>query len=150
MIFKARGAVCAIESMRHPCKLFSLMFFESAATQFCKMISEPRWALCAVESMRNPWKQFRWWFLRLDVLFAPLESMHHPWKHFRWCFLRPQGLIALSNSCITRESSVVDDFWGHRGCLRCPMLGSPVEAVSLMISKTKDADCAIESMRHPW
>ena len=48
----------------------------------------------------------------------------------RW-FLSPHGLFALSNQCITRGSSFVDDFlvdsdsvfvdyfWGHRGCLRC-------------------------------
>ena len=47
MISAALGAVCAVESIRHQWKQFSLM------------ISEPTMALCALESMRHPWKQFR-------------------------------------------------------------------------------------------
>jgi hypothetical protein len=42
--------------------------------------------------------------------FCAVESMCHPWKQFRWWFLRPQGLFALSNPCVTRGSSFVDDF----------------------------------------
>jgi hypothetical protein len=44
IISESRGAVCAIESMRHPWQQL--------------MISESTGALFVVESMRHPWKQF--------------------------------------------------------------------------------------------
>jgi hypothetical protein len=79
-----------------------------------------------------------------------VESMCHPWKQFRWGFLRAHGIFALSNPCVTCESSFVDDFWVHKGCLRCRIHMSPVEAVSLMISVAIGVVCSVESMRHPW
>jgi CMP-N-acetylneuraminic acid synthetase len=36
------------------------------------------------------------------------------------------------------------------GCLRCRILASPVEAVSLKISEAAGVVSAVESMRHPW
>jgi hypothetical protein len=42
-----------------PVEAASLMFSESATTQFSIMVSESVRAVCAVESMRHPWKQFR-------------------------------------------------------------------------------------------
>jgi hypothetical protein len=90
------------------------------------IISEATWGVCAVESTR------------------------HPWKKFHWLFLRPQELFALSNPGVTPGSSFVDDFWGHRGCLRCRIHAWPVEAVSLIISEATWDVCAVESERHPW
>jgi len=67
----------------------------------------------------------------------------------------------LSNPCVTCGSSFVDDFRVPRGCLRCRIHASPVEAVLLMISESgvnqfsmmifesAGAVCAVESMRHP-
>ena len=124
--------------MRHPWKQFSLM------------ISESTGAVSAVESMCPSWEQFRWWFLSWQ------------WLSFHWCFLSPQGLFALSNPCLTRGSSFVEDFWGHGGLLRCRIHASSVEAVSLRISKSTVTQfsliisestgvvCAVESMCHPW
>ena len=43
------------------------------------------------------------------------------------------GQFALSNPCVTRGSTFVDDFCGHMGWLICLIHASPVEAVSLMI-----------------
>jgi hypothetical protein len=43
-------------------------------------------------------------------------------------------MFALSNPCITRGSTFVDDFCGHMGCFLCLIHASPVEAVSLTIS----------------
>jgi hypothetical protein len=75
--------------------------------------------------------------------------MRHPWQQFRWWFLSPHELFALSNPCVTRGSSFVDDFWddsdsvfvhdlwGHKGCLRCRTHASPVEVVSLRISESQ-------------
>jgi hypothetical protein len=39
------------------------------------------------------------------------------------------GLFALSNPCVTRGNSFVNDFEGRRGCLRCQIHASPLEAV---------------------
>jgi len=78
-----------------------------------------------------------------------VESMRHPWKQFRWLFLWLEGLFALSNPCVTRLRCFVDDFLVPRGCLRCRIHASPVEAVSLMISEATGSDCVVESMRHP-
>jgi len=102
------------------------------------MISEATGAFCVVESMRHPWKQFHWGFLSLHQL------------SFHWLFLSPQGLLALSNPCVTIGSSFVDDFWVNRGSLRCRIHASPVEAVSLIISEATWVFCAVESMHHPW
>jgi hypothetical protein len=60
--------------------------------------------------------------------------MRHLWKQFRWWILRPQ-LFELLNPCITRGSNFVEDFSGHRCCLRCRFPASPKEAVSLTISE---------------
>jgi len=79
-----------------------------------------------------------------------VESMHHQWKQFRCIFLRPQGLFPLSNPCVTRGSSFDGDFGGRRGCLRCRIHASLVEAVSVVISEAGGAVCAVESMRHQW
>jgi hypothetical protein len=79
-----------------------------------------------------------------------VESMCHPWKQFHWGFLRAHGIFALSNPCVTCESSFVDDFWVHKGCLRCRIHMSPVEAVSLMIYVAIGVVCSVESMRHSW
>jgi hypothetical protein len=57
-------------------------------------------------------------------------------------------MFGLSNSCITSGSIFVDDFRIHRGCLRCRIHASPVEAVSLMISEPLGAVRAVESMCH--
>jgi len=115
-----------------------LKISQTAATLFSMIISESRGAVCAIESMRHPWQQFRWWFLS------------------------PHGLFSLSNPCVTRGSSFVDyfwvgsdsvfvnDFWSHRGSLRCRIHASPVEAVSLMIFVATGVFCVVESMRHPW
>jgi len=107
------------------------------------MISETLGADCSVESKRHQWKQFHWWLFRPQRMFAlwnpcvtrgtsfiddfsvpraicDVESMCHPWNQFRWWFLRPQG------------------------CLRCRILASPVEAVSLMICEVTGAVCAVE------
>jgi len=71
-------------------------------------------------------------------------------------------LFALSNSCVTRGSTFVDDFCGHMGSLLCLIHASPVEAVSLMISDFAATEfllmisnptwalCAVESMLHSW
>ena len=59
---------------------------------------------------------------------------------------RPTWLFALSNPCVTRGSSFVDDFRSHRGCLRCRIHGSRVEAVSLMISKAT----GVFALSNPW
>jgi hypothetical protein len=59
-------------------------------------------------------------------------------------------LFALSNPCVTRGSTFLDDFYGHMGCLLCLIHASPVEAVSLKISEAVGAVYAVESMRHPW
>jgi len=58
------------------------------------------------------------------------------------------GLFALSNPCVTLESSLVDDFLDIMGSLRFRIHESPVEAVSLMISKAAGALCIVESMQH--
>ena len=71
-----------------------------------------------------------------------IESMHHLWKKFRWWFMRPEGLLALSNPCVTRGSSFIDDFWSYKVCLRSRIHASPVEAFSLMIFEATGADCA--------
>jgi len=100
--------------------------------------------------------------------------MRHPWKQFLWWYLSPYGVFALSNPCVTRGSSFVDDFWAlrrylccwihaspveavsliisksHTGCLRCTIHASPIEAVSLVIPKSLEAVWAVEYMRHPW
>ena len=102
------------------------------------MISESPGAVCAVESMRHPWKLFRWWFLSQE------------WISFQWWFLSPQGLFALLNPCVTRWSSFVDDFWVHKGCLRCRIHVLPLEAVLLMNSESTGDVCAVESMCHLW
>jgi hypothetical protein len=65
-------------------------------------------------------------------------------------FFIPNGLFALSNTCVTRGSSFVDDLRVRRCCLRCRIHASPVEAVSLMISESLGAVCALESKPHPW
>jgi hypothetical protein len=57
-------------------------------------------------------------------------------------------VFALSNPCVTRGSSFVEDFWGHRGFLRCRIHASPVKAVSLMISESTRVVCAVESICH--
>ena len=54
---------------------------------------------------------------------------------FLMLFLSPQGLFALLNPCVTRGSSFVDDFCVHRGSFHCRIHVSPMEAVSLRISK---------------
>ena len=84
-----------------------------------------------------------------------VESMRHPWKQFRCRFLRPQGLLALSNPCVTGGRSfvddfIVDDFYAHMGCLRYRIQASPVEAVSLKISEAAGVVWAVESMGHSW
>ena len=135
MFSESTGAVCAVESMRHPWKQFrcdfwvhrgcfysrihaslvgavSLIISELATTKFSLMFSESIGAVCAVESTRHPWLQFRWWFLS------------------------QKGLFALSNPYVTRGSSFVDDFWGHLGFLCCRIHASSVAAVSLRISQT--------------
>jgi hypothetical protein len=83
----------------------SLMIFEAPATQFSLMISKPTWAVCALECMA--------------VSLMLSETL---------------GLFALSNPCVTRGSTFVDDLCGHMGCLLCLIHASPVEAVLLMIS----------------
>jgi len=72
------------------------------------------------------------------------------------------GLFALSNPCVTRGTTFVDDFCGQMGSLLCLIHASPMEAVSLMISDSAATKfllmiskptwvlCAVESMRHPW
>jgi len=173
MIYEATWAFCAVESMRHPWQQFRWGFLKrqrlcfrcyfwvhrgclrywihaSRVAAVSLMISASTGALFIVESMCHPWKQFRWGFLSRQRLC------------FRWWFLIPQELFALSNPCVTSGSSFVDDCLGHRGFLRCRIHASPVEAVSLRISKSTAtrflliiyestrAICAVESMRHPW
>jgi hypothetical protein len=60
------------------------------------------------------------------------------------------GLFALSNPCVTRGSTFVDDFCGHMGCLLCLIHASPVEVVSMNISDAAGAVYAVESMRQQW
>ena len=125
------------------------------------MIFEATGAVCAVESIGHSLKHFRWWFLRRQRLNfhwcfetttadCVVESMRHPWKHICWWFLRPQGLIVLSNPCVTRRSNFVDDFLVHTGWLRCRIQTSPIKAVSLIIYEARWAICAVESTCHPW
>jgi hypothetical protein len=71
---------------------FRLRIHASPVKAVSLMISEATGAVCAVQCLGHPWKQSRWWFLR------------------------PKMLIALSNPCVTRGSSFVDDFWVPRGC----------------------------------
>jgi hypothetical protein len=136
--------------------------------------------------MRHPWKQFRWGFLSLQRLgfhwlfMSPqgLFALSNPCvtlgSSFRWWFLSPQGLFLLLNPCVPRGSSFVDNFWVgsdlvfivvfwvHRGCWRCRIHASPMEAVSLRISKSTTTQFsliisesigavgAVKSMRHHW
>jgi hypothetical protein len=79
------------------------------------MISEPLGDVCAVESMRQKWKQF-------SLMIS-----------------KPAWLFALSNPSVTRGSSFIDDFSDPRGCLRCRIRASTVQAVLLMISETAAA-----------
>jgi hypothetical protein len=76
----------------------SSMISEAAATEFLVLIFEAIRVTCTVESMRLLWKQFRRWFLRRQRL------------SFQYWFLRPQGLLALSNQCVTLGSSLIDHF----------------------------------------
>ena len=147
IISESRGAVCAIESMRHPCqqfrwwflspqRLFSLSnpcvtrgssfvdyFWVGSDSVFVNDFWSHRGSL-RCRTVPHPWKQFCWWFLRRQRL------------SFRWWFLSWQGLFVLSNPCVTLGSSFVDDFWVHSGSLLCRIHTSPVEVVSLMISES--------------
>jgi hypothetical protein len=58
-------------------------------------------------------------------------------------------VLGLESRVVT-GSIFVEDFWGRRGCLRCRIQASPVEAVSLMISEAPWTVCAVQSTRHPW
>jgi hypothetical protein len=156
MISEARGAVCTIESMCHPCKHFRWWFLSRQRLSFRWWFLRPQGLI----SLSNPcitressfgddfWGHRCW--LRCRIHTSPVvavslmsyeslgavcavESMYHPWNQFSRWFLRLEGLFTLSNSCVTCGSSFVDDFWGHRGCLRCRIHASRVEAVSLMI-----------------
>jgi len=125
MISESIAALCSVESIRHPWKQFRWWFLSQQRLCFrwlflrpqgclrCRihaspvaavslMISKPTWAICAVESMRHSWKQFCWWFLRRQ------------WLSFRSWFVRPQGFFVVSNPCVTRGSSFVEDFWVPR------------------------------------
>jgi hypothetical protein len=44
----------------------------------------------------------------------------------------------------------MDDFWVHKGYLRCRIQASPVEAISLMISESAGAVFAVETISHLW
>ena len=59
-------------------------------------------------------------------------------------FFIPNGLFALSNTCVTRGSSFVDDLRVRRCCLRCRIHASPVEAVSLMISDSAATEFSLK------
>jgi hypothetical protein len=112
------------------------MIYESAVTQFSLTISKLTGSVCAGESIRHLWKQFGWLFLRRQQL-----SLH-------WLFLSQQGLCALMNKCVTYGSSFInhflvgndsvflDCFWVNRGCGRCRIHASALQAVSVMISKS--------------
>jgi hypothetical protein len=54
----------------------------------------------------------------------------------------------LLNPCVTRGSSLVDDFRDSRGSFSCRIHESLVGAVSLMTSELLGDVCAVESMRH--
>jgi hypothetical protein len=76
-----------------------------------------------------------------------VESMRHPWEQFVDDFRVPRVVCSV-NPCVTLGSSLVDDFLDIMGSLRFRIHESPVEAVSLMISKAAGALCIVESMQH--
>ena len=118
--------------------------------------------MCSHESRRHRWKVFRW----------PFVSRHRP--RCRWPFLSQQGLRVLPNPRVTFERCFSDYFWVgsdsifveyfsvNGGCGRWRIQASPLESVSLTISKTtgsqfsltvsksSPAGSADESMRHLW
>jgi len=59
-------------------------------------------------------------------------------------------LFALSNPCITRGSTFIDDFCGHMGCLLCLIHASPVEAVSLTISDSAATQFLLMISKPTW
>jgi len=123
-LFLSQQGLFALPNPHVTFEAASLMFLESAKTQFSLTISESLGAFYADESTR------------------------HLWKQFRWLFLSQQGLCAVTNPCLTYGSSFVDDFWVcsnsvfvdyflvNRGIVRSQIQASPVEAISLMISET--------------
>jgi len=160
MIYESLGAVCGVESMRHPSKQFRWWFLRPHRLF---ALSNPRVACGSI------FVDYFW--VESDSVFVDVLS--------------PQRLIALSNPRVTRGSSYVDYFWGHRGCSRCRIHVSPVkgfffmiseltmtqfllmflghrgwlrcrihashvEAVSLMISESTVVACVVETMSHPW
>jgi hypothetical protein len=76
------------------------------------------------------------------------ESRHHLWKYFHWWFLSLQVLCTLSNQRVTFGIGFIDDFLlgsdlvfvyyflVNRGCVRCRIQASPLQAVSLKISES--------------
>jgi len=172
MISEATEAVCANESTRHLWKQFRWIFLRpeglfalsnpcvACGSSFVDDFWGHRGCLrCRIHV--SPVAAFRWWFLsRLRLSFCwcfeatgavcAVESTSHPWKPFYLLFLSHYGLFALSNLGITPGSTFVDDFWVPSGCLRSRIHKSPVEALSLNISESLRAVCAVESMRHLW
>jgi hypothetical protein len=69
-----------------PVEAVSLKISEAAVESVSLKFSEAARAVCAVECMRHPWKQF---WLKIS---------------------EAQGLFTLSNPCVTRGSSFVEDF----------------------------------------
>jgi len=128
---------------------FSLMISEATTTQFSLMFWDHNsWLRCRIHA--SPVEAYLLMISEATGADCAVKSMRHPSKQFRWWFLSPYGLIALSNPDVTHKSSFVDYLWGQRGCLRCWIHVSPMEAVSLMISESLGAVCAIESMHHLW
>jgi hypothetical protein len=104
-----RGCFCCRFDLS-PVEAVSLMFSECATTQFSMMVSESaatQFSIMIFESTRGV---------------CIVESTSQPWKQFRWCFLSGQRL------------SFNDDFSVRKGCTRCRILVSTVDADSLTIS----------------
>ena len=114
----------------------SRMITVPAATKFSLSISESTGVVCDDESICHLWKQFRWWFLSRQLL------------RFPWLFVSQHGLCAMTNPCVSSGTSFGDDFlvgcdsvflgcfWVNRGCVRCRIHESSVEAVSVTISES--------------
>jgi hypothetical protein len=110
------------------------------------MISESAGAVSIVELTCQPWKQFRGCFLSVQGLSFQWWFLSPQLLSFRLWFLSPQELYPLSNPLLNCASSFVDVFWVgsdsvfnddfsvHKGCTRCRILVSTVEADSLTIS----------------
>jgi len=60
-------------------------------------------------------------------------------------------MVALSNPCINRGTSFVDDFKGTAPMYVLLMISESVATqFSLMIFDPSGVTCAVKSMRHPW